>query len=140
MDAAHFFFAPFLGWLWCAARLFVRAASGRKRYDVLAALDAVTHQLTRVTNHDSIDAESVCALLRAVAAVGVADHAGAGQRAVPEMRRRAGPARVVGGSNVVPAGLLPQSEPDRAAGCCRRQVNGTAMVRSICARAGRWLG
>src|SRR5512135_2051941 len=39
VDAAHFVFAPFLGCLWCAARLFVRAASGRKRYNVLGALD-----------------------------------------------------------------------------------------------------
>ena len=62
---------PFLGCLWCAARLFVRAASGRKRYNVLGALDAVTHRLVRVTNHDYINAESVCALLRAVAAASV---------------------------------------------------------------------
>ena len=67
VDAAHFVFAPFLGFLWCAARLFVRAASGRKRYNVLGALDAVTHRLIRVTNYDYINAESVCALLRAVA-------------------------------------------------------------------------
>src|SRR3954454_21077819 len=52
VDAAHFVFAPFLGRLWCAARLFVRAASGRKRYNVLGALDAVTHRLIRVTNFD----------------------------------------------------------------------------------------
>jgi transposase len=71
VDAAHFVFAPFLGFLWCAARLFVRAASGRKRYNVLGALDAVTHRLIRVTNHDYINAESVCALLRAVAQAGV---------------------------------------------------------------------
>jgi transposase len=71
VDAAHFVFAPFLGFLWCAARLFVRAPSGRKRYNVLGALDAVTHQLIRVTNHDYINAESVCALLRAVAQAGI---------------------------------------------------------------------
>ncbi len=71
VDAAHFVFAPFLGWLWCAVRLFVRAASGRKRYNVLGALDSVTHHLVRVTNHDYINAESVCALLRAVADVSV---------------------------------------------------------------------
>jgi transposase len=71
VDAAHFVFAPFLGFLWCATRLFVRAASGRKRYNVLGALDAVTHRLIRVTNHDSINAESVCALLRAVAEAAV---------------------------------------------------------------------
>ena len=71
VDAAHFVFAPFLGCLWCAARLFVRAASGRKRSHVLGALDAVTHRLIRVTNHDSIHAESVCALLRVVAEASV---------------------------------------------------------------------
>jgi transposase len=71
VDAAHFVFAPFLGFLWCAARLFVRAASGRKRYNVLGAIDAVTHRLIRVTNYDYINAESVCALLRAVAAAAV---------------------------------------------------------------------
>src|SRR5512144_1580520 len=71
VDAAHFVFAPLLGCLWCAARRFVRAASGRKRYNVLGALDAVTYRLVRVTNHDSINAESVCALLRAVATASV---------------------------------------------------------------------
>jgi transposase len=71
VDAAHFVFAPFLGCVWCAVRLFVRAASGRKRYNVLGALDAATHRLIRVTNLDYINAESVCALLRAVAAAGV---------------------------------------------------------------------
>jgi transposase len=67
VDAAHFVFAPFLGCLWCAARLFVRAASGRKRHNVLGAFDAVTHRLIRVTNQGYINAESVCTLLRAVA-------------------------------------------------------------------------
>ena len=70
-DAAHFVFAPFLGCVWCAVRLFVRAASGRKRYNVLGALDAVTHRMIRVTNDGYINAESVCALLRAVAEASV---------------------------------------------------------------------
>jgi transposase len=70
-DGAHFVDAAFLGWLWCAARLFVRAASGRKRYNVLGALHAVSHRLIRVANHTYLNAESVCALLRAVAAAGV---------------------------------------------------------------------
>jgi len=67
VDAAHFVFAPFLGVLWCVARLYIRAASGRKRYNVLAALDCVSHKLIQVTNHTYINAESVCLLLRAVA-------------------------------------------------------------------------
>jgi transposase len=67
VDAAHFVHASFLGILWCVARLCVRAASGRKRFNVLGALDAVSHKLIAVTNHSYINAESVCLLLRAVA-------------------------------------------------------------------------
>ena len=70
MDAAHFVRGSFLGCLWCATRLFVRAASGRQRYNVLGALNAVTHELTRVTNHSYINSESVCDLLRKIAAAG----------------------------------------------------------------------
>jgi transposase len=68
VDAAHFVYAPFLGILWCLARLCIRAAAGRKRFNVLGALDSVTHRLLTVTNHSYINAESVCLLLRAVAA------------------------------------------------------------------------
>jgi len=71
VDAAHFVYGPFLGFLWCLARLFVRAPSGRKRYNVLAALDAVTHQVIRVTNDSYINAESVCQLIRQLAAAGL---------------------------------------------------------------------
>jgi transposase len=70
VDASHFVFATFLGWVWCWTRWCVRAASGRKRFNVLAALDALSHRLIRVTNHSYINAESVCLLLRAVAEAG----------------------------------------------------------------------
>lgn len=71
VDAAHFVQGSFLGWVWCLVCWCVRAASGRKRYNVLGALNAVSHRLIRVTNHSSINAESVCELLRAVAAASV---------------------------------------------------------------------
>ena len=71
VDAAHFVLAPFLGFLWCMTRRFVRAASGRKRYNVLGALDAVTHRLIRVTDLDYLNAVSVCAPLHAVAEAAV---------------------------------------------------------------------
>jgi transposase len=70
VDAAHFVWAPFLGWLWCLTRLFVRSATGRQRYNVLGALNAVTHEVLRVSNEGYINAESVCALLRRLAATG----------------------------------------------------------------------
>ena len=71
VDAAHFVFGPFLGYLWCLVRRYVPGPSGRKRYTVLAALDALTHRVIRVSNHAYINAESVCALLREVAAAGL---------------------------------------------------------------------
>ena len=64
-------YGPFLGYLWCLVRLFVPGPSGRQRYNVLAALDALTHRVIRVSNHAYINAESVCALPRAVAAAGL---------------------------------------------------------------------
>jgi transposase len=71
VDAAHFLYGPFLGFLWCLARLSVPGPSGRQRYNVLAALDAVTHRVIRVADHSSINAASVCDLLRRVAAAGL---------------------------------------------------------------------
>ena len=71
VDASHFVYATLLGWVWCWARWCVRAASGRKRFNVLAALDCLSHRLVRVSNHDYINAESVGALLRAVAEAAV---------------------------------------------------------------------
>jgi transposase len=63
VDAAHFVHGSFLGYLWCLVRYFVPSPSGRKRYNVLGAIDAVTHRMVRVTNHSYINALSVCELL-----------------------------------------------------------------------------
>jgi DDE superfamily endonuclease len=71
VDAAHFVYGPFLGYLWCLVRLFVPGPSGRKRYNVLAALNAVTHEVLRVANHSYINAESVGCLLGQIAASGL---------------------------------------------------------------------
>lgn len=67
VDASHFVLATFLGYVWCFARQFVKAASGRQRYNVLGALNAQTHALITEINTTYINAESVCALLRKVA-------------------------------------------------------------------------
>jgi transposase len=63
--------APYLGMLWCFVRQFIRGPSGRQRFNVLAALNAITHELVMVTNDAYINAESVCELLRKVAALGL---------------------------------------------------------------------
>jgi transposase len=64
--------ASFLGWLWCKTRLLVKAASGRQRYNVLGAFNAISHELVRVTNTSYITAETVCELLRKIAALHLA--------------------------------------------------------------------
>jgi transposase len=71
VDAAHFVLSSFLGWMWCAARMFVRAASGRQRYNVLGAFNAVTHDLLTMTNDTYITATTVCQLLHKIAAAGL---------------------------------------------------------------------
>jgi transposase len=67
VDAAHFGLAPFLGFLWSVARVFIPAPAGRQRFNVLGALNAVTHELITVTNDTYITANTVCALLQQLA-------------------------------------------------------------------------
>lgn len=69
MDAAHFVLAPFLGFLWSVVRIFIQAPSGRQRFNVLGAINAITHELITVTNDAYITAESVCALLEKLVAL-----------------------------------------------------------------------
>ena len=69
VDASHFVFAAVMGMLWCFARVWIKAASGRKRFNVLGALNAVTHELITVTNDSYINAQSVCELLHKLVAL-----------------------------------------------------------------------
>ena len=71
VDAAHFVFGTFLCCLWSFTRIFVRAASGRQRFNVLGAWDAVTRELVAVTNTTVVNAETMCELLRKIAALGL---------------------------------------------------------------------
>ena len=57
----------FLCYVWCFVRLFVRTPSGRKRLNVLGALDFATKELVTLTNTTYITAETVCELLRSLA-------------------------------------------------------------------------
>ena len=56
----------FLGYLWCLVRVFIPSSSGRKRYNVLGAIDAITHKLISVCNDTYINACSVCELLHKI--------------------------------------------------------------------------
>lgn len=71
VDAAHFVMMPYLGMLWCFVRQLIRGPSGRQRFNVLGALNAITHELIMVTNDAYINADSVCELLRKIADLGL---------------------------------------------------------------------
>jgi hypothetical protein len=47
------------------------APSGRQRYAVLGAFDAITHELIQVSNTSYITAETVCQLRQKIAAAGM---------------------------------------------------------------------
>jgi transposase len=67
MDSAHFVHAIFVGLLWCISRVFIKSASGRSRFNVLGAIDAITQQLFTVCNETYINANSICEMLRKLA-------------------------------------------------------------------------
>jgi transposase len=71
VDAAHFVFGTFLCCLWSFARIFLRAASGRQRFNVLGAWDAVARRLIAVTNTTVVNTETMCELLRKIAGSGL---------------------------------------------------------------------
>ncbi len=71
VDAAHFVLGTFVCCLWSFTRIFVRAASGRQRFNVLGAWNAVTRELIAVTNTTVVNTATMCELLRKIAAQGL---------------------------------------------------------------------
>ena len=64
MDASHFVMGcDFLGYIYCKVRRFIKTGSGRKRYNVLGALNFVSKKMTTVTNDTYITFSEVCELL-----------------------------------------------------------------------------
>ncbi len=68
IDAAHFVFTTYIGSLWCFVRCFIKSPSGRSRFNVLGALDAITKEMITIVNDGYINAESVCELMKKIAA------------------------------------------------------------------------
>lgn len=67
LDASHFVMGcDFLGYVYGKTRRFVKTFSGRKRYNVLGALDFVSKKITTVTNDTYITATEICEMLRKV--------------------------------------------------------------------------
>jgi transposase len=68
VDAAHFVRGAFLCCIWSVVRMFVRGASGRQRYNVLGAWNAVTRQLIRISNTTRVSSDTMVELLGKIAA------------------------------------------------------------------------
>ncbi len=67
VDAAQFVFNWYRGDRWCFTRVCVRAPSGRQRWNVVGAIDAITHKRITVTNETSIPSADVWTLLGKIA-------------------------------------------------------------------------
>jgi len=69
LDGSHFVMGcDFLGHIYGKTRRFIKTFSGRKRYNVLGALNFVTKKVTTIANDKYITATEVCEMLRKVAA------------------------------------------------------------------------
>ena len=69
LDASHFVMGcDFLGGIYGTVRRFVLTFSGRKRYNVLGAIDYATKKILTVTNDSYITATEVCEMLRKISA------------------------------------------------------------------------
>ena len=65
-DAVHFVYGASVACLWCLKRIFMPTPSGRNRYSVLGAKDAISHDFVTVCNTTYINALSVCELLEKI--------------------------------------------------------------------------
>ena len=69
VDASHFVMGcDFLGYIYGTVRKFIRTYSGRKRYNVLGALNFATKKMTTVVNDTYITSAEICELLRKLSA------------------------------------------------------------------------
>ena len=55
--------SAFLGYLWSFTRIFIKAPSGRQRFNVLGAINAITKELVLVTNTSYITSIQICEML-----------------------------------------------------------------------------
>ena len=68
LDASHFIMGcDYLGHVYGTVRRFIRTYSGRKRYNVLGALNFISKKITTVSNDTYITSVQICALLKKVA-------------------------------------------------------------------------
>ena len=70
VDAAHCVYGTYLCCLWSIVQVCVRAASGRQRFNILGAWNAVSQTFLSVTNTTVVNTETMCELLHKIAALG----------------------------------------------------------------------
>ena len=54
--------------MWCFVRYFIPTPSGRQRFNVLGAVDALSKEIITVVNETTVTAETMCQLLSKLAA------------------------------------------------------------------------
>jgi len=68
LDASHFVMGcDFLGYIYGKTRRFIKTYSGRKRYNVLGALNFVSKKVTTITNDTYITSAQICEMLHKLA-------------------------------------------------------------------------
>jgi len=69
LDASHFVMGcDFLGYIYGKIRRFIKTYSGRKRYNVLGALNFVSKKVTTIANDTYITSTQICEMLTKLAA------------------------------------------------------------------------
>jgi len=63
LDAAHFVLGPFLCCVWCFQRIFIKSPAGRKRINVLGAINALTQEIHFMSNQTYINANTIVEFL-----------------------------------------------------------------------------
>ena len=69
MDASHFVWQLYMGVLWCVKRIFIQAASGRTRINVLGAYDPIKNELIKIVNRSYINSLTVIELLEKIRSI-----------------------------------------------------------------------
>lgn len=64
MDAAHFVLQPFICALWSIVRIYIRAASGRNRINILGTVHAITKEVITINNTTYISADTIVGFLK----------------------------------------------------------------------------
>jgi transposase len=66
MDAAHFVLAPFLCFLWCFKRIFIKGPAGRQRLNVIGAVNGLTKQIHFTSNTTQVNALTIVDFLHQI--------------------------------------------------------------------------